>query len=200
MKIKVGIVSIIMIISGCAAPTELIAPMESLSPEENALLGTSVPAEEIENLADETIRFIKVKISDASDRSEKLKDDGVRRKIILRIGQFAGGAGAVLFGLNDKGKNAAYAGAVSAIFTGVDEIWDSPEDERAACSAIVDAQFELLSTPNVWKLKRNDPEFQASFIQEYIEFNSQMGQLFSRCDIKYQLDFRNTRREQLQAL
>lgn len=96
---------------------------------------------------------------------------------VVKFGQYAGGGGAAIFGLqaasesnNDQtkkdGRNAAYTGAVAAGVTLLADLFqlDSKKTARDACANLDSREFGLVQETYAWEGQANDPTFQQAFL------------------------------------
>lgn len=90
---------------------------------------------------------------------------------VVKLGQYAGGGGAIVFGLNaasnsdnDKkaaGRNAAYSGAVAAAVTMLEQLFnlDEKKARAASCKDVDIRRGDLYSRTRLWEYKHNSLEF-----------------------------------------
>lgn len=141
--------------------------------------------EEIREKATLTRQFYDQMIKQANDRANSLGRSVSTWRWVTKIGQFVGGGGAIVFGLNDKGRNAAYAGAVGALFTALDQgkSLGEKEAEREKCRAIERLKVVVFNATTSWELASNDPAFRKGFTKTFDEFNQGLKSHFEQCDL-----------------
>lgn len=116
--------------------------------------------------------------------------------LIVQIGQWAGGGGAIVFGLaasngstegaQNNGRNAAYAGVVA---TGVTLLksalhLDAKKAASVACAYLDGRKFALVQKTNSWEGQASSVDFRTGFYVEggpYAKFNAEVGKLSEDC-------------------
>jgi hypothetical protein len=138
-------------------------------------------------------------IISANDRADKLGRSTFLHKAVTLVGGAVGGGLATVFGLQassnsgDKsqsaGRNAAYSGAVAAVFTLVDKIWStsSDEGEEQACKDVA-AQFNKVKDDlRDWRNQAGDAAFRATFNTVYQTFTSTIEKTVNNSKCRYSL-------------
>jgi hypothetical protein len=140
--------------------------------------------EEIDNAANMVVGHYTSKSEAAGETARKLQHSITVFSGVTKVGQYIGGGGAVLFGLKEHGKYAGYSGAVSALFTLVDQLGDvSAKSKRVqACKSAKDSDDLIFNTTQMWKLRKNDADFQRDFKQTFTAFTDRIASLLSACD------------------
>lgn len=117
---------------------------------------------------------------------------------LVTVGQYAGGGGAAVFGLQaasssssasesqNKGRNAAYAGAVAAGVTALKDLFKLDEKKKArdACAELRSGEFGLMQQTYSWDGQAKDTDFQATFLKPggpYEKFNSAVDSYAKKC-------------------
>lgn len=115
---------------------------------------------------------------------------------LTKIGQFAGGGGAVIFGLQaantnssesgakNNGRNAAYSGAVAAGVTLLGQLFDLDNKKKAAaaCKSLDGERFSLEAQTRAWELQAPDPNYRAGFMTgDFKRFNDAVSALSKSC-------------------
>jgi len=148
----------------------LLAPAGSLFPK--ACAAARVPASQIRLLAEDTRKGYE-KIADlAYTRSALLGSNVTRWTFSTKIAQYLGSGGAVVFGLNDSGRNAAYSGAVAALATLIEQLGrtDAKSNEEGQCLTLNQLGPDVAATTNLWKATADDSAFQVRFTEQYIAY------------------------------
>jgi hypothetical protein len=97
---------------------------------------------------------------------------------IVKVGQYAGGGGAVVFGLQaadekdpnaQAGRNAMYSGAVAAGVTALADLLklDNARARKTRCANLGAKRLEMLNRTRSWMVLANDDAFRAVFINEH---------------------------------
>lgn len=126
----------------------------------------------IVTIANETMTFYRTKAKEADSRASELSTQISFWKVLTKSFQYAGGGGAIVFGLDEKGKNAALSGAVAALATIVDQLAgiDDKAAEKSSCLAIENLDVVVFGTTEYWKASAKNPAFQATFPADLLKF------------------------------
>lgn len=112
---------------------------------------------------------------------------------IIKVGQYAGGGGAIWFGLdasqgndNNKpaGRNAAYSGAVAAAVTMLEQgaKLDQKRAQATACRDVDVRANDMAARTRLWEFKRNNPDFRRDTLPaEYTAVLNDIRDLTKKC-------------------
>ena len=156
---------------------------------ENRLLQPT--PEDVDSLAARTQVLVNRLLS-AGERSERWLGLSIGAgTFLVKTGQYAGGGGAVIFGLNaasddgdtKAGKHAAYAGGVAAGVTALEDLFglDKRRERAAGCRSLRIQQAELISRTHSWVFRRNDEAFRRVLQQEHARLIEDVTALYRRC-------------------
>lgn len=146
-----------------------------------------ISAADIQNMARESRANLKSTLS-GTRRVNRFLGLGLGvGNFVIKAGQYAGGGGAAVFGLQaastssadspkSAGRNAAFAGAVAAAVTALSDLFhlDAKKKARDACATLSGEEFGLIQQTYAWEGQANDPEYQKGFLAPkgpYDQFN-----------------------------
>lgn len=127
---------------------------------------TSPPSEEqIETEANRADMYLSGKVQEGIERRNRLQSSANVGRWLARLGQLAGGGGAFAFGLDDKGRNAAWSAAIGAGFSFLDDVLKASAKEQAAsrCDVLATMEPQVKKHTAVWRLSKGNVEFRRTF-------------------------------------
>jgi hypothetical protein len=113
---------------------------------------------------------------------------------IVKVGQYAGGGGALVFGLNAAsedgnkaaGRNAALSGAVAAGVTVLEQLFglEKKRERAAACTDLRVRELDFQSRTRVWEYRHGDAAFRKELPKLHKELVDEVQTLFGKCVAK----------------
>ncbi|MBA3578974.1 MAG: hypothetical protein H0W42_03215 [Gemmatimonadaceae bacterium] len=195
------LMSLVSLTLGCRVAYERQEVMGSaISPEEMALgalrienigVSTEPTPEDVDALAASTQRLINTLLADGARRETWLGMSIGIGTTVVKLGQYAGGGGALVFGLNaaaqdgntQSGRNAAYSGAVAAGVTALEDLFglEKARNRATGCRNLRISQAELISRTHGWVYQRNDPAFRRRLKGEHEQTMADATTLYRTC-------------------
>jgi hypothetical protein len=169
------------VFSACATTTTSVASLSIRSTPPS----TPTP-DQIEAEADRADVYLSDRVLAGAAERRSLRSSARVGTWIARLGQFVGGGGAVIFGLDDDGRNAAWSAVVGAVFSFVDDIWNVSGKERDAenCGGLAALELDVKKHTAVWRLNKDNDAFRATFANAdgpFVAFYDLVDTAYDRC-------------------